>query len=67
MSIECDCDDDQAEPITAAEVIRTHGREYYHHMLSYGYEHRDDRGNAVWTAEEYDRIVGLIDIEGRLS
>jgi len=57
-------DDDRREPITADEVIRDYGREYYLAALAYGRHHHDETSEPYWTADEWDTAVGLIEIEG---
>jgi len=57
-------DDDRREPITADEVIRDHGREYYLAALAYGLHHHDETGEAYWTADAWDTCVGLLAIKG---
>ncbi len=57
-------DDDRREPITADEAIRDYGREYYLAALAYCRHHHDETDQPFWTAEEWDTVVGLIEIEG---
>jgi len=56
-------DDDRREPITADEVIRDYGREYDLAALAYGRHPQDETGEPYWTADEWDSVVGLIEIE----
>ncbi len=56
--------EDPREPITADEVIRDCGREYYLAALAYGRHHHDETGEPYWTADEWDTVVGLLAIEG---
>ena len=56
--------DDRREPITADEVIPDYGREYYLAALAYGRHHHDETGEPYWTADEWDTITGLLEVEG---
>jgi len=58
------CDDDRRGPITADEVIEVYGRVYYLAALAYGRHHHDETGEPYWTADEWDTVVGLLEIEG---
>jgi hypothetical protein len=54
-----------AEIITEADILSEHGQEMLDRMLDYGFDHTDLNGRPCWTAEEAERIFGLIEIEDR--
>jgi hypothetical protein len=56
---------DESDIITAADIIREHGRETLDRMLAYRFHHTYSKGRPFWTAEEAERIFGLIEIEER--
>jgi hypothetical protein len=51
--------------ITTTEIIKRFGRAVYDRMLSYKWHYTDDRGNAFWTEEDVERMLGLIAREDR--
>jgi hypothetical protein len=49
--------------VTWSDAVRDLGREGASMAPGYRFHHTDDRGKPYWTREEYERVLGLLEIE----